>query len=120
MARPQSQYVPRAGGFDTSNLPEGNRPSESYGEYDDFILSRKPDYGNNGGKIGKRKSRILNNADVEYMRGFTVNGYHVTVNRYRGDNSSLLVLIDAPDYSGSISEDVSMSDLNEFIRNNTK
>jgi hypothetical protein len=119
MSRPQSQYVPGVGEFDTSGLSEGSRPTEYYRKDDGFILSRKPDHGR-GENIGTRLSRILTNTNVEYMKDIMVNGYHVSVNRYNGDNSKLKVFIETPNYTESIEGNVSMDELDQFIKDHTE
>jgi hypothetical protein len=119
MSRPQSQYVPGVGEFDTSDLPEGGRPTEYYRKDDGFILSRKPDLGH-GDHVGFRLSRILTNTDVKYLRDILVNGYHVSVNVYKDDYSKLQVFIETPEYTESIEGNVSMDELDQFVKDHTK
>jgi len=112
----RTQYTKGVGDFDTSNLPGGGTPSDTY-RNDEPYITRKPERRANA---SIRMSRILPNTRVETLRDSTANGYHITVNRFNGNNEHLQVFIETPNYSDSIVQNVSMADLDKFIQDHTQ
>ena len=112
----RTQYTKGVGEFDTSVLPNGSKPSEMY-RSDEPHIARKPERRTSA---SVRMSRILPNTLVETLRDSTANGYHVTVNRFNGNNERLQVFIETPNYSDSIVQNVSMADLDKFIQDHTQ
>lgn len=105
------------GDWDTSDLPGGHEPTNG-AYYRETTAPKKPIVNSANIDVSERIGRMTG-AHIESVK-MDVNGYHVTVNRYDGNDDRLQVFIDSPDYGNSIVETVSADQLNQFVYDHTR